>query len=66
MGTILSPARLPMNAETISPKTTEDKMQVFVENHIPRESADGVLVFADSEGNLIATFDDEISEETAE
>jgi hypothetical protein len=41
-------------------------MQVFVENHIPRGSADGVLLLVNSEGNLIATFDDDITEETAE
>jgi hypothetical protein len=41
-------------------------MKVSVENHIPPGSADGVLLLVDSEGNLIATFDDEISEETAE
>jgi hypothetical protein len=60
------PVRLLMNADNHSPGTTEDTMQVFVENHLPRGSADGILRLVDSAGNVIATFEDDVSEETAE
>jgi hypothetical protein len=41
-------------------------MQVFVETHIPRGSADGMQRLVDSEGNVIAIFDDDMTEEVAE
>jgi hypothetical protein len=41
-------------------------MQVFVETHIPRGSADGMQRLVDSVGNVIAVFDDDVTEEVAE